>query len=142
MSVCVSQHGEYSEHEPDATFTCRLCGVVDVDALLAQLEKTRTAVGVLARTFVSMTNEARAMVGPNELVAEDGSGDWLALWARLGQLAAVGRAHSGDRLRALQLHDEGLTVRAIADQIDRAPSTVHMWIQDAEHVRASVGGGS
>lgn len=37
MSVCVSQHGEFGSHELDALHTCTLCGVLDEDALRAEL---------------------------------------------------------------------------------------------------------
>lgn len=37
MSVCISQHGEFSSHEPDVLHTCTLCGVLDEDALRAEL---------------------------------------------------------------------------------------------------------
>lgn len=43
MSVCISQHGEYSSHEPDADYVCKLCGVLDEDALIAELQALRAA---------------------------------------------------------------------------------------------------
>lgn len=40
MSTCISQHGEYSIHTPDdARFYCTLCGVLDEDGLLAEVER-------------------------------------------------------------------------------------------------------
>ena len=41
MSACISAHGEYSSHEPDDEFTCALCGVLDEDALRAELVRLR-----------------------------------------------------------------------------------------------------
>jgi hypothetical protein len=43
MSVCISRHGEFSSHELDAAHTCTLCGVLDEDALRAELERLGAA---------------------------------------------------------------------------------------------------
>ena len=93
-------------------------------------EPYKDAALMLARALKSITDDAVRMVGTTEHVTPDGDGDWSALWEQLDHLAAIGRAHGGDRLRALALHDQGLTIRAIADQIDRAPSTVHTWVKE------------
>ncbi|GAA1992787.1 hypothetical protein GCM10009718_33120 [Isoptericola halotolerans] len=39
MSACISRHGEYSDHEPDETYACRLCGAIDTDALVAEVRR-------------------------------------------------------------------------------------------------------
>lgn len=41
MSTCISRHGEYSAHEPDDDHMCTLCGVLDEDALRAELRALR-----------------------------------------------------------------------------------------------------
>lgn len=38
MSACISTQGEYSDHEPDARFTCTRCHTFDEDAALAALD--------------------------------------------------------------------------------------------------------
>lgn len=38
MSACISRHGEFSAHTPDDSHACTLCGVLDEDALRAELE--------------------------------------------------------------------------------------------------------
>lgn len=37
MSACISRHGEFSSHDLDALHACTLCGVLDEDALRAEL---------------------------------------------------------------------------------------------------------
>lgn len=39
MSTCISQHGEYSAHTPDDTYTCTLCGALDEQGLLDEIER-------------------------------------------------------------------------------------------------------
>ena len=41
MSTCISRHGEYSSHTPDADYVCTLCFVLDEDGLIAELTKAR-----------------------------------------------------------------------------------------------------
>ena len=41
MSACISRHGEYSEHTPDAEWTCTLCGDVDAAGLLDEVYRLR-----------------------------------------------------------------------------------------------------
>jgi transcription initiation factor TFIIIB Brf1 subunit/transcription initiation factor TFIIB len=41
MSACISSRGEYSYHEPDADYVCTFCGVLDEDALIAELNRLR-----------------------------------------------------------------------------------------------------
>lgn len=41
MSACISRHGEYGEHTPDAEYVCTLCGVLDEATLLAELRDLR-----------------------------------------------------------------------------------------------------
>lgn len=53
MSACISQHGEYSSHELDTDLRCKLCGVLDEDALLS---RARNAWHALA--FVDQTSYA------------------------------------------------------------------------------------
>lgn len=38
MSACISRHGEYDEHTPNAEWTCTLCGDVDTAGLLNPTE--------------------------------------------------------------------------------------------------------
>lgn len=44
MSVCISRHGEYSEHTPDAEWTCTLCGEVDTAGLRAEVKRLRDGI--------------------------------------------------------------------------------------------------
>lgn len=44
MSKCISQHGEYSEHEPGENFACTLCGALDEDALVARVREAEAEV--------------------------------------------------------------------------------------------------
>ena len=39
--MCISRHGEFGSHTPDPLHTCTLCGVLDEDALLAELAAAR-----------------------------------------------------------------------------------------------------
>lgn len=41
MSACISRHGEYGEHTPDADWTCTLCGDVDTAGLRAEVDRLR-----------------------------------------------------------------------------------------------------
>ena len=41
MSACISRHGEYGEHTPDAEWTCTLCAHVDTAGLLAEVDRLR-----------------------------------------------------------------------------------------------------
>ena len=41
MSTCISRHGEYSSHHIDADYICTRCGVLDVVALVAELNRLR-----------------------------------------------------------------------------------------------------
>lgn len=41
MSTCISWHGEFSRHELDDEYTCKLCGVLDEEALRAELRELR-----------------------------------------------------------------------------------------------------
>lgn len=41
MSVCISQHGEYGSHTVDTEYTCTRCGVLDEEALTAELRRLR-----------------------------------------------------------------------------------------------------
>jgi len=41
MSTCISSHGEYGSHELDDTYVCARCGVLDEDALIAELQRHR-----------------------------------------------------------------------------------------------------
>lgn len=36
MSTCISRHGEYGEHIPDADYTCTRCAALDEVALIAE----------------------------------------------------------------------------------------------------------
>lgn len=47
MSVCISRHGEFGSHDLDDEHTCRLCGVLDEDALRAELRELRAALPTL-----------------------------------------------------------------------------------------------
>jgi|SRR5690606_22146278 len=55
MSACISTHGEYSAHEPDDEFVCRLCGELDERALRAELARLRS-------TLPSVEDVARQQV--------------------------------------------------------------------------------
>ncbi len=63
MSVCISRHGEFSEHELDATFTCRLCHVVDHDALRAE----RDALAATVRRVRALVPDWQANGNSREL---------------------------------------------------------------------------
>ena len=54
MSACISRHGGYGEHTPDAEWTCTRCGVVDVPDLLAEVERLREIVAVADRVAASL----------------------------------------------------------------------------------------
>lgn len=41
MSACISRHGEFSSHQPDDAYTCKLCGVLDEHGLIAELRQLR-----------------------------------------------------------------------------------------------------
>lgn len=41
MSTCISFHGEFGSHQLDTEYTCTLCGVLDEDALTAELRDLR-----------------------------------------------------------------------------------------------------
>lgn len=43
MSTCISKHGEFGFHTPDADHVCTLCGVLDEDGLIAELREARAA---------------------------------------------------------------------------------------------------
>lgn len=45
MSACISQHGEYSDHDPDERFTCKLCGAFDETGALAEVDRLQAEVG-------------------------------------------------------------------------------------------------
>ena len=47
MSTCISHHGEFSSHEPNADYTCTLCGVLDEDALIFELQQARAELASL-----------------------------------------------------------------------------------------------
>lgn len=44
MSTCISQHGEYSEHEPSDDWSCNLCGAFDEPGVLDALKKAEAKV--------------------------------------------------------------------------------------------------
>lgn len=44
MSACISRHGEYSEHTPDAEWFCTLCGDVDTAGLRAEVGRLRAGI--------------------------------------------------------------------------------------------------
>ena len=41
MSVCISRHGEFGSHDPDDAHTCKLCGVLDEEDVIAELKRLR-----------------------------------------------------------------------------------------------------
>lgn len=41
MSTCISFHGEFGSHTLDDAYTCTLCGVLDEDAMTAELRDLR-----------------------------------------------------------------------------------------------------
>jgi len=41
MSTCISQLGEFGSHDLDDSYTCKDCGVLDEDALRAELQRLR-----------------------------------------------------------------------------------------------------
>jgi hypothetical protein len=45
MSTCVSRHGEYGAHTPDADYVCARCFALDEDALIAELHRLRADAG-------------------------------------------------------------------------------------------------
>lgn len=80
MSACISQHGEYGEHTPDAEYTCALCGVLDEEALLAELRDLRTRAAEHDRQ-VAERAAAQALrdAAPGAMCQDD--------WARLNRRA-------------------------------------------------------
>jgi hypothetical protein len=44
VSTCISRHGEYSDHTPDADYRCTRCHVLDEDALINELVRLRQEV--------------------------------------------------------------------------------------------------
>src|SRR5690606_16495416 len=56
MSACISSHGEYSAHEPDDEFVCRLCGELDERSLRAELARLRSTLP--ARTEAEVRRKA------------------------------------------------------------------------------------
>lgn len=63
MSACISRHGEFSEHSLDNSHTCTLCGVLDEEALRAELAQARSAIHIADATTGRRTaqrDQARA----------------------------------------------------------------------------------
>lgn len=58
MSACISRHGEYSSHDLDDEFTCKLCGVLDEDAMRSELMGLRAA---LAASHAPRPGERRSL---------------------------------------------------------------------------------
>ena len=56
MSTCISGHGEWSDHTPDAEYTCTRCGVLDEPGLTAELRRLREELDE-ARAEIDERNE-------------------------------------------------------------------------------------
>jgi hypothetical protein len=41
MSACISRHGEFGSHDLDADYVCKLCAVLDEEALIAEMNRLR-----------------------------------------------------------------------------------------------------
>lgn len=54
MSKCISVSGEYSEHESDENFGCRLCFAFDEDAALARIRELEGALAALSHPIAPL----------------------------------------------------------------------------------------
>lgn len=60
MSTCISRHGEFGSHDLDELHTCKLCHVLDEDALREELRKLRAANSELAISNDALAFQANA----------------------------------------------------------------------------------
>lgn len=68
MSTCISSHGEFGSHDLDDAFTCKLCHVLDEEAIterFRQLRAERDALWTAASHLVDLTrrNGSSLLVG-------------------------------------------------------------------------------
>lgn len=63
MSTCISSHGEYSSHEPDDEYTCRLCGVLDENAMREELRRLRAGSALDREQIIRTLDFAGAFCG-------------------------------------------------------------------------------
>jgi len=61
MSACISSRGEYGSHEIDDTYTCTWCGVLDEDALIAELQQRRAELEVQRQRYAELVRAATAV---------------------------------------------------------------------------------
>lgn len=122
MSTCISQHGEYSTHTPDDAYTCTLCGVLDEDGLLAEIERLTRWQAEAMTVMDGLQDLGKALglrpgeriTGPAALAAVERLRESLDLYIYLQEQARQSLAAVADRLDehsyselAADLHDGG-----------------------------------
>lgn len=70
VSVCISRHGEYSSHELDDLHTCTLCGVLDEDALRAELVEAQQTIRAKTADVEHAMRNARAAIEKRKYAEE------------------------------------------------------------------------
>lgn len=79
MSACISRHGEYSEHTPDAEWVCTQCGDVDTAGLRDEVDRLRAGIEALARdgeaygrgSALALSRRLRTLLDPTEGVSDE-----------------------------------------------------------------------
>lgn len=84
MSTCISRHGEYSEHTLDDEFTCTLCGVLDEDALRAELRDLRARGAEHDQQVAERERERLALtaLADSEAFPDPDVANYVARWLR------------------------------------------------------------
>ncbi len=104
MSKCISRHGEYSEHELDAEYTCKLCLALDEDAFVKVLRRLRMIESMIGREL----NGLRFV----RVEQDPGSMPWNRVKAGF---AAMGIAGPYDNLTSLVIEDGSIAITRVRE---------------------------
>jgi hypothetical protein len=94
VSTCISKHGEFSSHEVDDEFTCRLCGSFDEAGALERIRRLERGGEELGKSLMFWMELARKVTDSDDVIEEDGDGDWGVVAERLAALRNTAAAGS------------------------------------------------
>jgi DNA-directed RNA polymerase subunit RPC12/RpoP len=96
VSTCISKHGEFSSHEVDDEFTCRLCGSFDETGALERIRRLERGGEELGKSLLFWMELARKVTDSDDVIEEDGDGDWGVVAERLADMRRPWRPEDGD----------------------------------------------
>ena len=101
-----------------------------VEQLRGSVESLQKACKTLGEIITRANHMVLDATGAHDLIAEDGDGDWAAVWDRMAELCA-----EAQHLRGLQRDDRATAIAAIAER-DAANAEVERLRAIVERVRA------